>query len=70
MQELINHEGNSAADSEQPVLVGELPDVLPEDNHDLAMELLVLVMLYAEMGKVEEGQEGYQGEFEAPMENF
>lgn len=34
------------------------------------MELLVLVMLYAEMGKVEEGQEGYQGEFEAPMENF
>lgn len=50
-------------------MVDELPDFLPDDNQDLEMELLAIKILYAESGRVAEGQEGYWRELNAPMEN-
>lgn len=35
LQELFHHEENISVDAEDPVMVGELPDVLSNDNPDL-----------------------------------
>lgn len=35
LQEWFNHEKNSLVDAYDTVMVGELPDVLPDDNQEL-----------------------------------
>ena len=66
VKELFNCAKGSPVNTEEPVLVGELSDVQPEDNVNLEFESLALAL---ERGLVEEGQEPFWGEVdETPMD--